>query len=160
MTTWAPAVGDVARLVPKRAVGSTGRLPTFTDATTPTAEQVEEIIAQAVGDVVAAAGSFDPDVVINEADVDRGEEPVSLGDLARAAAQIDAAALVELTFFADQVNSDRSSYEQLNARYGVALDRFVVAVGEHGAGGVVAGGKRQVPSFTFPAATDRSRLAF
>lgn len=150
MAQWAPAVDDVARLVPTRAVTSLGRQPSFTDDTVPSSDQVEDLVVQAVGDVVASVGSFDPDAVINPADVIRGQEAVTLGDLARTAASLDAAALVEMTFFADQISEGRSSYDQLDERYRLALARLIEAVTEVASGGVGAGPAIPPPMFSFP----------
>lgn len=156
MARWAPTQSAVAAWLPARVLTSTGRAPTFSATTSPTAAQVAELLAQAVENVVGDVGSFDPATVVNAADVARGEAPVTLGDLAGSVAALDAACMVELTFFPDQVAEGRSPYEQLHDRYKAALARLSTAVS-----GLIAGrASSSLPSFRFPPAIDRSRASF
>lgn len=144
-TSWAPEPSVVAARLPQRLVG----VETFNDDTVPTEAQAQEVIDQAVQDVVAAVGSFDPAAIINEADVERGEDPVTLGDLAASAATLDAAAQIELGFFPEQVQG--GEYEALNDRAKAALARLEEAVIEYRAGGVGSGRTTPKPKFSFPA---------
>jgi hypothetical protein len=62
---WAPTLADVARYIPTRTrdaatPGSDALLGTFTPTTTPTADQAQSIIDDAVGAVVAAVGELPP----------------------------------------------------------------------------------------------------
>jgi hypothetical protein len=61
--TWAPTLADVARHVPTRSrdtttPGSDALLNTFTEATTPTAEQAQSFIDQAVQWVISECGQL------------------------------------------------------------------------------------------------------
>jgi hypothetical protein len=127
-TSWDPSTADVASVIPTRVLGTTGTLANFTNDTRPTALQVTELVVTAVREVASAVGSFDPGVVTNPDGVARGDDPITLGDLAREAAKLGAASLVELTFFAEHVNSGRSPYPQLLERQALALSTLRRAV--------------------------------
>ncbi len=103
---WAPALDDVARHIPTRTrdtdtPGSDTLLGTFTTHTTPTADQVQPIIDQAVRGVLSRTGALDPT---------DGE----LGDQARAAAEWRAAADVEIAY--PNRDAEVAVYAQLDAR--------------------------------------------
>lgn len=148
---WIPTTGEVAGVIPTRVLGATGILEDFTEDTRPTADQVAGLIVTAASEITSAVGDFDPAVVTNPGGVARGDDPVTLGDLASTAVKLQAASLVELTFFAELVNSGRSPYPQLYERAQAALQalrRGLELVVE-----VVAGDATPMARATFPERT-------
>lgn len=111
--SYRPLVGDVAALIRTRTKPRDGQeyLGTFNENTTPTADQVESLISQAVGAVDGTVG------------------PVSDALEARAGnvAAIYAAMLVELSYFPEQIDTDRSPYEKLKELYDQALSGLLAA---------------------------------
>lgn len=98
---YTPAVADVGAILRSRTVDTNGsEVGTFTPATRPTETQVANLIVTAVGEVEARVGSDLRD---------------SLHGMARTAATYRAAALVEISYYPEQVASGRSPYDQLNA---------------------------------------------
>jgi hypothetical protein len=110
---YTPTVEHVASIIRARTKDNTGHeLGTFTDNTRPTAEQVEEHIANAVIDIHTAVGIIgDPCVA-----------------LATNAAAIGAAAEIELSYFPEQARADRSPYTYLKTRYDATLEGLAACV--------------------------------
>jgi hypothetical protein len=92
----APSVLDVAALLRARTKDSAGvEVGTFNDDTRPTSSQVLTLIDQAVADVQAWLGP---------------NPPPELAGAARAAAALDTACLIELSYFPEQVQAGRSAF--------------------------------------------------
>lgn len=121
-TSWAPTTAQVSAVIPARARG------TFDATTIPTATQVTELVSQVVTEVTGRAGSFDPSHVINPSSVTAGEDPVTLGDLARWATALGTAAYVEAGFFPEQQDAEDSPAQALDRRFNNAVQRLVDAI--------------------------------
>jgi hypothetical protein len=98
-----PTLDDVAALLRARTYDANGvQVGQFTGSTRPSAAHVQELIDFAAGDVLARAG-----VGIAE----------QYWPEARRLAALRAAALVESSFFPEQLDSDRSAYKEYTAAY-------------------------------------------
>lgn len=146
-----PTVDDVAAIIRARTQDShDDELGTFTDDTRPTKTEVERLIIQASTVVVGATGRLD-DLQCYMADAIREQ--------ARYWISLMAAMLVELSYFPEQVRSDRSAfiyYKQLWDDDVFGFKGLIDAVAEckggevepdvPGEGGAVVGD----PSWAFP----------
>lgn len=120
---WAPTVAQVGAVLRSRTTDANGvEQGTFTATTRPTEDQAELIIADVVQDVVAVLGFTLPD---------------RIAPLGTAVAALGAAALIELTYWPEQVASGKSPYEQLNERYEKQLQRARVALTQIDASGEI-----------------------
>lgn len=132
MVSWEPTPPDVKSVIPQRLNGQP-----FSETTTPNVEQVAAIIGDLVGEVIGEVGSFDPSDVLNPSAPPADQ--VTLGDLAKRAAQLGAASQIEDSFFPEQQTNAVYGAEQdggnqhLYARYRRALELLRGAV--HGATG-------------------------
>jgi hypothetical protein len=98
-----PTLDDVAALLRARTYDANGvQVGQFTGSTRPSAAHVQELIDFAAGDVVARTGADIPEKYWPEA---------------RRLAALQAAALVESSFFPEQLDSDHSAYRQYTAAY-------------------------------------------
>lgn len=138
---WAPTLSDVARHVPTRTraysgtPGSDRLLGTFTEDTTPTAEQAQADIDAAVRAVLAAVGP-----------IPTSGDPVDVGALqsaARDAAEWRAAADIELAY--PNRDADVSVARDLDLRAKDALAALRLALAEAGTGEVAL-----APWWAFP----------
>jgi hypothetical protein len=94
----APSVLDVAALLRARTKDSNGmEVGTFNDDTRPTSAQVLTLIDQAVADVQAWLGP---------------NPPPELAAAARVAASLEVACLIELSYYPEQVRSQRSAFPE------------------------------------------------
>lgn len=111
---WAPTVDDVAALVRVRTKPADGQVPlgTFNTSTRPTEFQVETLITQAVGYVQSIIGT----------DLDE-----DLYDRAGNVAALYAAMLVELSYYPEQISTDRSPYEKLKELFDGAMSGLLGA---------------------------------
>jgi hypothetical protein len=123
---WLPTPDDVAAILRARTKDSTGaELGRWTADTRPTDTEVSVLIAQSAEFIIGQVGE--------------------LGDrcagAAHGATQLHAACLVELSYFPEQVRSDRSPYEQLRELADSALEglRSCAGVGTAEGGGAAAG---------------------
>jgi hypothetical protein len=131
-----PTVDQVARKILSRTRDKYGRMiGTFTNDTAPTDDQVQEIVSDVVTEIADVVGDDIPDALIDDA-----ANVVSL----RAAMQI------ELDYYADQVNTDRSPYNQLKELYDEALAKLSSAVTGATDTDVTGGNPATRPSFGFP----------
>ena len=133
-----PTVKQVATHILARTVNQYGvRQGTFTTDTTPTAAEVEQIIALTMPEI---------------ADIIGDDIPEYLWDDAESVASIRAAMQTEIAFFPEQVSSDRSPYKLLKDKYEAAVEnlRQQVAAAEEGQTGAVIGGSGNRPSWYFP----------
>lgn len=131
-----PTPTDVARLLRARTKDSHGtELGDWSDDTRPTAEEVDGLIDEALGPVLAQLG--------------RLEDPLWADLLggARHLVTLGAACLVEKSYFPEQVNSERSAY----AVYKVEYDDLLAAM--VGSTGVLAGSRGGHYSMWTPSAT-------
>lgn len=119
---WTPTPQDVHNLIPTRGGGRP-----FTEDQ---ARLVQDLIEEAVVDVIGEVGEFEPDQVINPEAVERGEWPITLGDLA-----LRATALKAAVDFEDQFNPEQEAAgfttsagsppaARLFARYRAAIERL------------------------------------
>lgn len=112
-----PSVDDVAALEHARTEAGGVEVGTFTDETIPTVDQVEELITTAVSDVETRVGTI----------------PDRFADEARRLAAIQAASLIEASYFPSELDSDRSAYRQYTAMYMNGVDALAKRVASPGA---------------------------
>lgn len=152
MTTvaWTPSVQDVANYITSRTKDTSGNeVGTFSADTRPNEDQVADKISIAVNDVWSEIGDL-PAVVNGD------EQTTRLNNAAKNITAIRAAMLVELSYFADQVSTQRSVYPQLREMYSGnpgapgGLARLVSAVEEYNSDASVGAGNDVMPSFSFP----------
>jgi hypothetical protein len=139
--SWRPAAAEVGALLPKRTKDSNGtNQGTFTELTEPTEAQVETIISLATGHLASRLGTRE-DLALPQ-----------LTSRARGVTALYAAMLVELTFFPEQVGTNRSPYPQLKELFDEGTKALLEAVAEAGDGGDgdAIGGAGQMPSSSFP----------
>lgn len=156
VSEFTPAVADVGALARARTVDAQGReLGTFTNDTRPTASEVTLMISEAVNEAEVVIGNTIPD-----APGDPTAEGYDKDALRKAALRIvalRAAALVELSYFPEQVARGASPYAQYQESFNQGLARLQNAIeaaeggeqpGDSGAGG--AGGTMKALG-SFPA---------
>lgn len=125
-TDWLPTSSDVAALLRARTKDDTGReLGDWSDSTRPTAAEVDVLIAQAAQYVTASIGGV----------------PERCASAAAQAVLMRAAMLVELSYFPEQVRSDRSPYPELKELYDVAQQAALTCVTSGGDTGGAGGGE-------------------
>lgn len=130
-----PAVRKVAALIRGRTRDANGQLiGTFTNdgRTTPSADQVEEEIDQALREAYPVFGADVPDAT--------GSDPDALRKSAQAVVAARAAALVERGYFQQEVVKGSSPYPQLMEDWTEGLKRVGKAIREIGAGDVIGSG--------------------
>jgi hypothetical protein len=137
--TWAPTLADVARHVPTRTrdtttPGSDALLNTFTESTTPTAEQAQSFIDQAVQWVVSECGQLPVDLPPTD----------ELMVAARTAAEWRAAADIEVAYPLNR-DPDVRLFQVLDQRAKDALATVKLAMQGEGVGQVDL-----VPYWHFP----------
>jgi hypothetical protein len=132
-----PLVSDVGALLNSRTKDKNGNYAgTFTADTRPTFEQVSQLIQQAADDITAG---LDTDI------------PEGAWRFVKEAIKTRAAMLVELSFYSDQVNTQRSVYPQLQEDLKELLpqiERSVIREEEEATGGEFGLATR--PSYGFP----------
>jgi hypothetical protein len=136
---WSPTPEDVALILRARTKDDHGvELGLWSDATRPTYEEVVLVIEVASTFVVASVGAV----------ADR------CSGAARNAALLHAACLVELSYFPEQIRSDRSPYEELRALADTAVAdlRACAGTGDDGGGGGEGFGYHSLP--IVPATTE------
>lgn len=125
-TVWLPTSSDVAAILRARTKDSHGvEQGDWTSDTRPTGPEVDVLIAQAADFVAAAVGGV----------------PDRCASAASAATLLRAAMLVELSYFPEQVRSDRSPYPELKELYDTALESARTCVTSGGESGSSAGGE-------------------
>lgn len=137
-----PTISDVAALLRARTKVLGGReAGTFNYHTRPTAPEVDELIDEAVDEVVGKIGE--------------PEAGSGLEQRARAAVKLYAACLVELSYFPEQIKTDRSAYNSYFALYKLRVDSLIAEArtgepgGDPGAGDG-AGGTPADAAWFFP----------
>ena len=144
-----PDPPEVARLLRARTKDSHGQeVGDWTADTRPTPEEVADLIDQAVGDVLAQLG---PLYVVEPVPPDSLPMLSTLvTPAARTLVTLRAAMFVELSYFPEQVNSNRSAYEEYKRLYDDGL-AALVGNGEDG-GGVLPGAGGGHDSWLTPSA--------
>lgn len=111
---WKPTAADVANMLWTRTVTPTGEhLGVFSNSTRPTATQAEALLNQAVLDVAMSIGNTIPSVCLAAA---------------KNVATIRAAMLIEITYFPEQIGTERSPYDRLKALYDEQLKLLVQVI--------------------------------
>jgi hypothetical protein len=104
---YTPTGSEVAALLRARTKKTGGgELGNWDNSTRPNAQQVEEIIRSATGTVSLMVGDIVPPKIVEEV---------------RAIVAIRAAMLIELSYWPEQINSARSTYQQLKDLYDDAI---------------------------------------
>jgi hypothetical protein len=105
---WLPTPDDLAALLRARTKDANGaELGHWSDATRPTDVEVQTLINMAAAELTDADGPGDP-----------------CAPRCRSAVAYRAACLIELSYFPEQVRSDRSPYTELKELADAALDAF------------------------------------
>ena len=144
-----PTVDEVAALLRARTQDShDDEIGTFNDDTRPTGTEVEAIIRQAATVVYGRVGSVDVSVLICETAQD-------IIDGAKYHVSLLAAMLVELSYFPEQVKSDRSAFEHYRDLWDETMGSLVEAARECRGGEVTpdeegGGGAQAGPYWDFP----------
>lgn len=113
-----PNANEVARLLRARTKDTAGKeVGDFTEDTRPTWSEVDDLIDTAEGDVLAQTGSLLSDIDTRAA---------------RALVALRAAMLVELSYFPEQVRSDRSAYVEYKRLYDDGLAALLASIAEGG----------------------------
>ena len=140
---WRPTLVEVGALLRSRTRGGVNEggkeLGTFTAETTPTADEVESLISYATSSVASRIG-LSPCTK-------------ALTSRARGMAALYTAMLVELSYFPEQVGSDRSPYEKYKELYDEGMEALTEAISEDcdgGGDGLSVGGAGPMPSSNFP----------
>lgn len=106
-------LGDIGALLHARTNAGGVELGTFTDETRPTRDQVIELLEMAAGDL-------DSRIPV--------EVPAKYEDTARRLVALQAASLVEASYFPSEIDTDRSAYRQYVAMYLNGVDALLKAV--------------------------------
>jgi hypothetical protein len=128
----APTFQAVSDLMRTRTTDERGEeVGLFTDdgRTRPTASQVTRLIEQANTMVLARTGSLDPEVL----ECDTSESIISQANYVTA---LLAACLIELSYFPEQIGTDRSPYEGYKDLFESLIESLVTAARECRAGEV------------------------
>lgn len=111
---WTPSLSDIGLLILSRTRDKYGNLAgTFTAETEPTEEQAVRIAQKAAVDMADAMGD---------------DIPEKLWDDAAEVVAKKAAMIIELSYYSDQVNTDRSIYPQLEKEYELQLANLQRAI--------------------------------
>lgn len=109
---WTPTPDQVGSILRARTKDANGvEVGTFTDTTRPNLVEVFDLIESAAQDVVTALRLMD-------------DQPQSVWGQLRVLTSLGAAMLVELSFFPEQIQTDRSPYEKLKELYDDRLTRL------------------------------------
>lgn len=139
ISAYTPALSDVVPLVRNRTRDANGNtLGTFTPAatgtTTPSQEDATAMIAAAV---LEAYPIFGDDIPDNPGDTTRaGYDVDALRKAAKRAVAYRAAALIELTYYADQVSSSKSPYPMLMETHKDLIKSVGTAIQQAGTGDI------------------------
>lgn len=129
-----PDVAEVGNLLRARTKDDSGNeLGTFTDATRPTAAGAQALITAAVGDLTGEVGVTFP-----------GDTAAK----ARSLVVLRAAMLIELSYFPEQVRSDKSPYAAYERLYNAGLKALIASIEEGAEPGMAQ--DEGYPSWAFP----------
>lgn len=149
---YTPTVAEVAALLRARTRDSVGNeVGTFNSSTSPTDTEATSIIASVVGSLSGALGADIPDAP----DRDGGGDVDALRDSAKYLATLKAAMLIELSYFPEQIGTDRSPYNAYKEMYDTDLPGLLEGISEARGGGGdgpgdAVGSGSQLPSYSFP----------
>jgi len=136
---WTPTLQDVGHVVLSRTRDDAGNiLGTFTDKTQPTDDQCRVLIEKAIDDIIPLIGTDIPEELIGEA---------------QNIASIRTAMYIELTYYANEVATNRSVYPELKALFDEKVAALAKAITAVEAGGDItdatagAGGE---PAYAYP----------
>jgi len=143
-----PTVDEVGALLRARTQDEDDdEVGTFTDTTRPTDEEVTIIIGQATSIVLGRTGSLDSPPM-------NCELAPNLRTNAQTAVCMLAAMLIELSYFPEQVRSDRSAFENYRDLWNTMMNGLIDSAQECRIGEVVPDpipeGFRPGPSYAFP----------
>lgn len=120
---WLATPEDIAAVLRARTKDDQGvELGLWTDATRPTLVEVQALIELAAGQITSATGPGDP-----------------CSRLCRAAITYQTACLIELSYFPEQVRSDRSPYSELKDLLDAAMESFDSCMTSGGSDGQAGG---------------------
>lgn len=118
-SNYMPTVGDVGTLLRARTRDSNGvEQGRFTADTRPTADQAESIIDMATSQV--------------QGQLPAGTVPTSYWSAVSELIAIDAAMLIELSYFPEQIRSNNSAYPEYKDMYSEKLARLIERIDEEG----------------------------
>ena len=139
VSDYTPTVQIVADQIVSRTKDKYGNeIGTFNSNTRPTDTQVTRLIDEHIGDVANVIGS---------------EIPQELWEDAQAVVAERVAMAIELTYFPEQVNTDRSPYKMLKEQYEedlARLDKEVDVMAEGGDITEISTGPTNMPVGSFP----------
>lgn len=131
---WAPSPADVGTILRARTVDVDGNeLGTFDSNTRPSGDECYDIIETIQSEVAAYCGPI----------------PDQVQDYARRTAAYGAAAEVELTYWPEQVSTNRSPYDRIYARYQSMLTSLRTQVADINAGDDDTNDANLLPVFGF-----------
>lgn len=148
LADFTPTKDDVAFWLRARLVSDYGQdKTTFDSQTTPTGDQVDGIIEQAVETLSLEIGDLDAEDASNPECLEE-----NLGKAKKLAA-LYGAMIVELSFFPEQTTTDRSPYRNLKDQFDERLPALKKSIdkcfGEGGEGGSDSGHPARLPAFSF-----------
>jgi hypothetical protein len=130
--TYLPSIQEVGSLARSRTKTDAGELGTFTSATRPTSAGVRDLVRQAGNDIASVVG---------------WAVPVKVSEIARSAVVLGTAMLIELSYFPEQVTTNRSPYQQYKDLYDQRLARVTEVVRETEDDGDPVAGDEGMPYF-------------
>jgi hypothetical protein len=136
---WEASVEDVAALLPQRTKGEYGKDGEFTEGTTPTKKQVEDILVKSAGRIASKLRLKGEKDICSDGPIGMAEEVHALR----------AAMMVELTYFANQLRTDQSPYKNLKEQYDEGIKDLLAAYEDECGGGTGLGGEER-PKGSFP----------
>lgn len=145
---YTPTVADVGALVRARTRNDQGQeLGTFDPTTRPTDTEAASLIQDAVNEAYPVLGENIPD----DPTPGPGGDPNALRTAAKRIVALRAAALVELSYFPEQVGRGVSPYQQYMDSFEKGLSRLQTAIAEVEAGDVPGeDAGSTLPSYDFP----------
>lgn len=143
-----PTVDDVAAIIRARTQDShDDEIGTFNDDTRPTGVEVEKLIDNAAGVVYSRLGDMSDEMLVCPTADD-------LQDQARYMVSMLAAMLVELSYFPEQIEANRSAFEHYKELWDDQMTTLIDAAAECRGGAVVPdtedGGYIGKASWSFP----------
>lgn len=149
--SWRPTVAEVANVIAQRTGDASGNAQgTFTTATSPSADQVDQLISQVQGEMIAVLG--DVPALLATPPVAGGSPGSTSAGMCCA---VGAASYVELQFYPDLQMGTAPIAEQLWQRYQIGLKHLREATMAIAAGGEIGAGQpaNTTGSWAFPATT-------
>jgi hypothetical protein len=127
ISDYTPQISDVGALIRSRTRNDQGaEIGTFDATTRPTNTEASSLIQDAINEAYPVFGEDIPDAP--------GSDPDALRKAAARIVALRAAALVEQSYFPEQISLGRSAYPQLQQSFNDGLKRLGTAISEVGAG--------------------------